>query len=80
MSPSGTWRLLSQAKVPLLMMALVVLLVVLALVANDRRQCREACLRAGHADYRYGWERFGEPTCDCVTREGRTVAAPQTGR
>ena len=80
MSHSNTWRLLSQAKVPILMAALVVLLVVFALAANDRRECREACLKAGHADYSYKWERFGEPTCDCITRDGRTVAAPPTGR
>jgi hypothetical protein len=78
MSLPSAWRLLLQAKVPVLMAALVVLLVVFALAANDRRQCREACLKAGHADYSYQRERFGA-ACDCITRDGRTVAAPQTG-
>jgi hypothetical protein len=53
---------------------------VLALAADDRRQCREACLKAGHADYSYKHERFAGATCDCITRDGRTVAAPQAGR
>jgi hypothetical protein len=80
MSAPDLWRLLSQAKIPLLMAALVAVLVVLALAADDRRQCREACLKAGHADYSYKHERFAGATCDCITRDGRTVAAPQAGR
>ncbi|HSD40790.1 MAG TPA: hypothetical protein VLD36_02885 [Burkholderiales bacterium] len=72
------WRHLSQAKVPILLTILVAALVVFALAAHGRRQCREACLKAGHADYRYARERFGDATCDCITRDGRTVAAPQT--
>ena len=80
MSHAALWRLLSQVKIPILMFALVVVLVVFALAANDRRQCREACLKAGHADYSYKRERFGDATCDCITRDGKTVAAPQTAR
>jgi hypothetical protein len=80
MSHAALWRLLSQIKIPILMIALVVVLVVFALAANDRRQCREACLKAGHADYSYKRERFGDATCDCITRDGRTVAAPQATR
>jgi hypothetical protein len=80
MSRAALWRLLSQVKIPLLMIALVVVLIVFSLAANDRRQCREACLKAGHADYSYKRERFGEATCDCITRDGRTVAAPQATR
>jgi hypothetical protein len=62
------------------MAVLVVVLVVLALAADDRRQCREACLQAGHPDYIYTRERFGGARCNCVTRDARTVAAPQSGR
>jgi hypothetical protein len=80
MSASSLWRLLAQAKIPLLMAVLVLVLVVLALAADDRRQCREACLKAGHADYLYKRERFAGATCDCIARDGRTIAAPQTGR
>jgi hypothetical protein len=80
MSHPELWRLLSQVKVPLLLAALVVVLVVFALAAHERRQCREACLKAGHADYSYSRVRFGEAVCDCVTRDGRVVAAPQTAR
>ena len=80
MSHAALWRLLSQVKIPLLMIALVVVLIVFALAANDRRQCREACLKAGHPDYSYTGERFGDATCDCITRDGRTVAAPQATR
>ena len=80
MSRAALWRLLAQVKIPLLMIALVVVLIVFSLAANDRRQCREACLKAGHADYSYKREWFGEATCDCVTRDGRTVAAPQATR
>lgn len=80
MSHAAFWRLLSQVKIPLLMIVLVVVLIVFTLAANDRRQCREACLKAGHADYSYKRERFGEATCDCITRDGRTVAAPQGTR
>ena len=83
MSHAALWRLLSQVKIPILMIALVVVLTVFALAANDRRQCRETCLKAGHADYsyaRYARERFGDATCDCITRDGKTVAAPQTAR
>jgi hypothetical protein len=80
MAHAALWRLLSQVKIPILMITLVVVLIVFSLAANDRRQCREACLKAGHADYSYKRERFGEATCDCITRDGRTVAAPQTTR
>jgi hypothetical protein len=78
MSHPELWPLLSQAKVPILLGVLVVVLVVFALGAHERRQCREACLKAGHADYSYKRMRFGEAVCDCVTRDGRIVAAPQT--
>ena len=80
MSHAALWRLLSQVKIPILMFALVIVLTVCALAANDRRQCREACLKSGHADYSYARERFGDATCDCITRDGKTVAAPQTAR
>ena len=78
MSQPRLWRQLSQAKVPILLGVLVVLLVVFALAAHERRQCREACLKAGHADYSYQRARFGDAICDCITRDGRTVVAPQT--
>lgn len=62
------------------MAALVVVLIVLALAADDRRKCREVCVKAGHADYSYKRERFGSATCDCVTRDGRTIPAPPATR
>jgi hypothetical protein len=80
MSHPEFWRLLSQVKIPILMAGLVVVLIVFALAANDRRQCRQACLKAGHADSSYKRERFGEAICDCITRDGGTVPAPQTAR
>jgi hypothetical protein len=80
MSHSRLWRLLSQAKIPILMAMLVVALIVVALAADQRRQCREACVKAGHADYIYRRERFAGATCDCITRDGRTVAAPESPR
>jgi hypothetical protein len=78
MSYSDLWRLFSQAKVPILLAVLVVFLVLFALAADERRKCRETCLRAGHADYSYKHEIFGGASCDCITRDGKTVAAPQT--
>jgi hypothetical protein len=80
MSHPQLWRLLSQIKIPILMIALVVALLAFTLAANDRRQCREICVKAGHADYVYKRERFSGATCDCITRDGKTVAAPQSTR
>ena len=80
MSHPDFWRLLSQAKVPILLAILVVALVVFALVADERRQCREACLKSGHVDYSYKRENFSGASCDCITRDGRTVVAPQPAR
>ena len=76
MSHPELWRRLSQAKVPILMAVVVLVLVLLALGADDRRQCRQACLKEGHADASYVREKFSGGRCDCITRDGRTVPAP----
>ena len=76
MSHPELWRRLSQAKVPILMAVVVVVLVLLALGADDRRRCRQSCLKEGHADYSYVREKFSAGRCDCITRDGKTVPAP----
>jgi hypothetical protein len=72
--------LLWQAKVPLILACVVGLLVVFALRAHERRQCRESCLGNGFAGAVWSKPVVGEGQCDCITRDGRTVAAPQTRR
>jgi sensor domain CHASE-containing protein len=76
MSQSGLWRLISQAKLPILMGLVVVVLVVFSLGADERRQCRQACLKEGHVDYSYVRERFSGAVCQCITRDGKQVPAP----
>jgi hypothetical protein len=71
------WRRLSQAKLPILMAIVVAVLVVLALGADERRQCRQTCLKEGHPDYSYVREKFSGARCECITREGKMVPAPQ---
>lgn len=72
--------LIWQAKVPIILACVVALLVVFALRANERRQCTETCLRNGFVGAVWSKPVVGEGECDCVTRDGRTVAAPQTAR
>jgi hypothetical protein len=76
-SPSSK---LWQAKFPILMACAVALLVVLALRANDRRQCKAVCVQHAFADGIYTREWFFEGQCQCVTRDGKRVPAPQAGR
>ena len=76
MSHPELWRRLSQAKLPIVMAIVVVVLVVLALGADDRRRCRQVCLKAGHPDYSYVREKFSGERCECITRDGKTVPAP----
>lgn len=72
--------ILWQAKVPVILACVVVLLVVFALRANEHRQCRERCAKNGFAGAVWSKPLVGDGVCDCVTREGRQVPAPQTAR
>ena len=66
-----------KAKVPILLGAAVVLLVVATLRANDQRECRQVCVKHRFADGVYARERFAEGRCQCVTEDGKLVPAPQ---
>jgi sensor domain CHASE-containing protein len=77
MSRPELWRRLRQAKLPILMAVVVAVLVVLALAADERRQCRQTCLQEGHPDYSYVREKLSGQRCDCITRDGRTVPPAQ---
>ncbi len=68
--------MLWQAKLPIAMAILVAVVVVLALGADDRRRCRQDCLKDGHPDYRYSPPGAGAPSCECVSRDGKRVPAP----
>jgi hypothetical protein len=76
MSHPEFWRRLWQAKLPILMAVLVAVLVIFALGADERRQCRQACLKAGHPDYRYMRAPLGGAPCECVTASGQVVPPP----
>jgi hypothetical protein len=65
-----------QAKVPLLMAAVVVLLVVATLRANDERECRQVCLKERFIDGVYARETFAGGECRCVTADRTLVPAP----
>jgi len=65
-----------QAKVPILLAAAVVLLVIATLRANDQRECRQVCVKHRFADGVYTRERFAEGRCECVTEDGKLVPAP----
>ena len=69
-----------KAKVPILLGAAVVLLVVATLRANDQRECRQVCVKHRFADGVYARERFAEGRCQCVTEDGKLVPAPQPER
>jgi hypothetical protein len=72
--------ILWQAKLPIIMACVVVVLIVVTLRANEQRQCREGCLKNGFPGAAWSKPLLGEEQCDCVTREGKQVPAPQTGR
>lgn len=79
--PSGSsLTRLWQAKVPILLGAAVVLLVVATLRANDQRECRQVCVKHRFADGVYTRERFADGRCQCVTEDGKLVPAPQPER
>jgi hypothetical protein len=80
MSRDRIFTALWRAKVPLLLGALVVLLVVATLRVNDQRECRQVCLKHRFADGVYTRERFAEGHCQCVTADGKLVPAPQPER
>jgi hypothetical protein len=69
-----------QARVPILLGAAVVLLVVATLRANDQRECRQVCVKHRFADGVYTRERFAAGHCQCVTADGKLVPAPQPER
>ena len=58
MPASSPFTRLWQAKVPILLGAAVVLLVVATLRANDQRECRQVCVKYRFADGVYTRERF----------------------
>ncbi len=66
-----------QAKVPILLGAAVLLLVVATLALNDRRECRQVCAKHRFADGVYQRERFAGGECQCLTHDGKLVPAPQ---
>jgi hypothetical protein len=80
MSRDRVFTALWRAKVPLLLGALVVLLVVATLRVNDQRECRQVCLKHRFADGVYTRERFAAGQCQCVTADGKLVPAPQPER
>ncbi|HTO49427.1 MAG TPA: hypothetical protein VML91_17455 [Burkholderiales bacterium] len=69
-----------QAKVPIILGAAVVLLVIATLRANDQRECRQVCLKHRFTDGVYARERFGEGRCECLTDDGKLVPAPRLER
>jgi hypothetical protein len=72
--------ILWQAKVPIIFAIAVVVLVVVTLRANEQRQCRAACLKDGFAGEVWSKPFIGDGECDCVTRDGKQVPAPQSAR
>ena len=69
-----------KAKVPILLGAAVVLLVVATLRANDQRECRQVCVKHRFVDGVYTRERLVDGRCQCVTEDGKLVPAPQPER
>jgi hypothetical protein len=69
-----------KAKVPILLGAAVVLLVVATLRVNEQRECRQVCVKHRFADGVYERERFAEGRCQCMTDDGKLVPAPQPER
>jgi hypothetical protein len=80
MRSNGFFTRAWQAKVPILLAALVVLLVVATLRANENRECRQVCLKHRFADGVVTRERFAAGHCQCVTADGKLVPAPQPER
>jgi hypothetical protein len=80
MLSAGSYPRLWQAKVPILMVCVVVLLIVLTLRANDQRECKTVCVKHGFASGVYTREWFSEGACQCVTPAGNLVPAPQLDR
>jgi hypothetical protein len=76
MSSGGLLTRVWQAKVPILLGAAVVLLVIATLRANDQRDCRQVCVKHRFADGVYTRERFVEGRCECLTDDGKLVPAP----
>ena len=74
MPRSALPRMLWQAKLPIAMAILVAALVAFALGADERRRCRQDCLKEGHVDYRYSPEGVGGSRCECVGRDGKIVS------
>jgi len=72
--------ILWQAKVPIILAIAVVVLVVVTLRANEQRQCRQTCVKNGFAGEAWSKPFVGDGECDCVTRDGKQVPAPQTAR
>ena len=69
-----------KARLPIFLGAVVVLLVIATLRANDQRECREVCVKHRFADGVYTRERFAEGRCECVTEDGKVVPGPQPER
>jgi ubiquinone biosynthesis protein Coq4 len=69
--------ILWQAKLPIIMALVVVVLVVVTLRANEQRQCRQVCLKEGFAGAAWSKPLIGDGQCDCVTRDGKQVPAPR---
>jgi uncharacterized protein YfaQ (DUF2300 family) len=69
-----------KAKVPILLGAAMVLLVVATLRVNEQRECRQVCVKHRFADGVYACEGFAEGRCQCVTGDGKLVPAPQPER
>jgi hypothetical protein len=55
------------------MLVVVALLVVFALVADERRECRQICQKQGFADFRYARDGVSGDRCRCVDRSGNPV-------
>jgi len=69
-----------KARLPIFLGAVVVLLVIATLRANDQRECRQVCVKHRFADGVYTRERFAEGRCECVTEDGKVVPGPQPER
>ena len=69
--------ILWQAKLPIVMALVVIVLVVVTLRANEQRQCKQVCLNAGFAGDAWSKPLIGDGECDCVTRDGKQVPAPR---
>lgn len=68
---------IAQAKVPILLGVAAAALVAATLALNDRRECRQLCVKHRFADGAY---RIVGGGCQCVTADGTLVPAPQPER